>query len=189
MAIYPLFETRAAHDEEASKTEGRAVYKDEDWVVLRIDGNTAINRPVDEWFVSLNEKVKNGKEEFSLVDAYKKMYEAFKEGKETPLNGTDIRLWPIVTKAQAENLIQNGLRTIEDLSVCDDPTLRRIGHGARELQNKAKAHLEATSGKAAEKIVDMEKKLQELADQNQQLIEALAEKMKEKPKGRPPKAA
>lgn len=186
MAIYPKFETRAVPDENASKEAGRTIYKDEDWVSLRVDANTTVEKPAEEWFADMADKARNGKTDPITFEAYKKIYASFKEGKEAPLNGTDIRLWPQVTKAQAENLIQLGIRTVEDMAVADDNTIRRITHGGRDLQNKAKAYLESREGKAAEKIVDLEKKVTELAEQNEKLLKALEENLQKK-RGRPPK--
>lgn len=177
MAIYPIFENSTKRDPEASVKEGREVHVDCIKVKLRIDGNTEIEKDAEEWLAGLVQKKNIGLIDPKLFDAYKSAFEAFKEGNEVPLSGTDIRQWPQVSRAEAENFINVGIRTVEDLAGADENTLRRIKHGAREAQNKAKAFLEASEGKAAEKIVAMEEKFNIVTDQNEKLLKALNEEI------------
>lgn len=181
MAVYPTFENKAVRDNEASETEGREILKDEIWVTIRVDGNTELNYNADEWIKEQTEKARRGKVDPRIVEQYKIMLNAFKEGQEPPLEGTDIRHWPQVTRATAENLIRLGVRTVEDLANADENTIRRIQHGGRDMQKKAKAFLEATDGKAAQKILSLEESLNILKTQNEELLKALQEKL-EKPK-------
>lgn len=175
MAIYPIFENRAVRDAEASEKEGREIHKDEIWVMLRVDANTQVEQPAEKWIAGLDQKLKNEKISPELHRAYKAAYQSYKDGNEAPLSGTDIRQWAQVSRATAENLISIGIKTVEDLATADDNTLRLIKHGSRELQNKARAFLESTDGKASERIVSLEDEVKVLREQNEKLLEALNE--------------
>ncbi|MBI1425785.1 MAG: hypothetical protein GC149_20355 [Gammaproteobacteria bacterium] len=160
MAVYPQFENRAVRDEEASVKAGREVLKDEDWVVLVIDQNTQIPKRVEHWLKQIELDVINGRMTSDLAGRYKAMYDHWKAGKEIPLEGMDIRQWPQATRATAENLIRQGIRTVEDLAEAPEAILQRIGAGARDLQSRAKAYLEASDGKAAEEILSLKETIE-----------------------------
>lgn len=189
MAIYPVFDVRAVKDEEKSAAEGRVVYKDVDYVHLRVDQKTALDKPVEDWMKDLDYKLDKGRIDPSEYEKYKRMYAAFKEGKEAALDGTDLKGWPQVTPAQVENFNKVGVRTLEDLIGADENTIKAAGSGARELQKKAKAYLEAAKdGKASEKIVALESAVNELSEQNKILMDELRKQLEAKQtekKGKP----
>ena len=71
-----------------------------------------------------------------------------------------MRQWPSLSKAQAENLIAAGVRTVEDVAAMNEPTMQRVGMGARELKGKAKAYVESRDqNKAAEQITALQAQL------------------------------
>ncbi|CAB4139727.1 hypothetical protein UFOVP353_5 [uncultured Caudovirales phage] len=193
MAIYPVFEIKAVKDEVKSAVEGRVVYDDVEYVSIRVDQKTKIDKPAAEWLGELDYKLDKGRIDPGEYQRFRRIYEAFKSGQEAPLDGTDIRGWPLVTPAQVENFRKIGVRTLEDLIKADENTIKEAGSGARELQKKATAYIEAAKdGKAAEKIVALENAVNQLSEQNVQLMNELKNQLeaKEAPKkGRPPKAA
>ena len=141
MATYVEFEYRPVQDAQASAAEGRAVFKDHEYIVLLIDDKTQIPLRWDEAPPYVKEE-------------YRKNYESWKAGEEAPLEGTSLRDWPAISKAQAEEMWQLGIRTLEDLIAAPDPLLDRAGSGARALQGKARAWLDtaADTGKVAEEV-------------------------------------
>ena len=138
------FESVAVHDAQASLKAGHYVSKDEDHVFVKPPyskdeyENTAIA-----WFSNVERNVKNGRTPVKHLEFWKASYERFKEGKETPIDGTPVRDWNALSPAQCKNLISAGCRTIEDMAQANDEALRRIGMGALDLKNKAKAWLQA----------------------------------------------
>ena len=114
MATYVEFEYRPVQDAQASAAEGRAVFKDHEYIVLLIDDKTQIPLRWDE-------------APPYVKDEYRKNYESWKAGEEAPLEGTSLRDWPAISKAQAEEMWQLGIRTLEDLIAAPDPLLDRSG--------------------------------------------------------------
>jgi hypothetical protein len=56
-------------------------------------------------------------------------YEAWKEGRDAPVNGTDLKNWPGVTPAQLKTCQNATIRTIEDLAAANADTIRKLGMG------------------------------------------------------------
>ncbi len=141
MATYVEFEYRPVQDIDASAAEGRAVFKDQEYIVLLIDDKTQIPLCWDD-------------APPYVKDEYRTHYDRWKAGEEAPLEGASLRDWPAISKAQAEEMWQLGIRTLEDLVGAPDPLLDRAGSGARTLQGKAKAWLDtaADTGKVAEEV-------------------------------------
>jgi polyhydroxyalkanoate synthesis regulator phasin len=64
-----------------------------------------------------------------------------------PLNGEPIKGWGVISPAQQANLIAINILTVEDLAAVNDEGCRRIGMGAAELRDKAKAWLSQMADK------------------------------------------
>jgi hypothetical protein len=64
-----------------------------------------------------------------------------------PLDGEAIKGWGVISPAQQANLIAINIRTVEDLAAVNDEGLKRIGMGAGELRDKAKAWLSQLADK------------------------------------------
>ena len=110
-------------------------------------------------------------------------FNAFKEGREIPLNGTPLAAWGGITQEQAEVLRQHSLRTVEEVRDLTESQLERVRlPGMRELRNQAKLFLENTSASAAA-AREAEKDAQiEAMRERMEAMEALLEQAT-KPKG------
>lgn len=76
-------------------------------------------------------------------------YEAWKSGREVPLNGTPLAVWPGITPEQAEVFRLAGVRTVEDVRDMSETIRSRINlPNTRELKDLARIYLE-NSGSAA----------------------------------------
>lgn len=110
-------------------------------------------------------------------------FNAFKEGREIPLNGTPLAAWAGITQEQAEVLRQHSLRTVEEVRDLTESQLERVRlPGMRELRNQAKLFLENTTA-SANAAREAEKDAQiEAMRERMEAMEALLEQAT-KPKG------
>jgi hypothetical protein len=152
------FEQRAVEDRNASIAAGGVVFRDVDYVVVMQRGSRdTFEKEATEWLADIDRAVHEGTYPAEWAQHFRRQYEAFREGRETPVIGTHVREWPSLSKAQVETLISARCITVEDLATANEQTLQRIGMGARELQNKARAYLATRdTNKAAEKISALE---------------------------------
>jgi hypothetical protein len=126
----PRFKTEAVHLPFRSRTAGRPIYEDREFVEILIPGDRrsmAVEPVTDE-------------HKTRWPDAYA----AFRAGRETPLEGTPLADWPnsALTRSKVEELAYFNIRTVEHLAAVNDAQLGNIGMGARELRQAARAFLE-----------------------------------------------
>lgn len=114
-------------------------------------------------------------------------YLAWREGNELPENGTPLAAWPGLNEDQMKAIKAVGFKTVEDFANAPETVLARpVVPNMRALVAQAKTWLEGRGG------AEMAAELQRLREQNEALIEMMAEQKAEaadKPRrGRPPKA-
>ena len=156
---YVRFETKAIHDVAASLAAGHYVSKDEDWVfVTPAYSKDCIRRPAEKWLAQKEIDVKKRRLPEKHLDFWKRAYENFKSGREVPIDGTSVKDWNALSPAQCQNLINAGCRTIEDMANANDEALRRIGMGAVDLKNKARAWKQAAKdhGPLVEQVTSLQ---------------------------------
>lgn len=167
------FELRPIEDRNASIAAGHYVAKDTEYaIIVPVGGNTEVEREADEWFIQLEQR------NDQFLRQYRDKYEAWKKGVEVPLNGKSLREWPVISPAQLANCLGINVYTVEDLAALPDSGLQRLGMGARSLQEKAKAWLEAANnqgGKLAEQISALSVQLETLIEQNTLKDQQIAE--------------
>jgi len=141
--------------------EGVPIYKDVDYVTVRQAGGVdSVIFEAEHWIQTIIPmELNGGRMPGQHAEYYKKAYGRFKEGKELPVEGTPIKLWPVATPAQVALLTSLNIRTVEDLSTLPDDGIRRIGMGGIDLKNKAKAWLAAANdkGKLTEEMVALQR--------------------------------
>lgn len=124
---FPRFYRDKAENGFKSAQEGRPVYDDVEMVEIIIPGQ---NQSI------ATERVKQHHKE-----RWPSQYAAWKAGLEAVHDGSPLELWPPLTPAQIANLKALNVHTVEQLAAVDDQALGRIGMGARDLREKAKAYL------------------------------------------------
>lgn len=153
------FEVRPIEDRDASMEAGHYVGKDIIFAIVTPTGTRdTIEKPVEDWLASLEEGVRQERIPDSWLHAYRRAYNDYKEGRETPENGSPIKEWSVASPAQIKTMLDIGVRTVEQLAEANEETLGRIGMGARALQQKAVEWLKTSVdvGKASEKITALE---------------------------------
>lgn len=158
---FVTFEQRAIEDRNATIKAGGLVMRDVDYVIVRQVGcKDTVEKEAEGWLVDIEKAAAQGTYPGEWVRHFREKYQAFKAGQAEPELGLSVRQWPSLSKAQAENLIAAGVRTVEDVAVMNEPTMQRVGMGARELKGKAKAYVESRDqNKAAEQITALQAQL------------------------------
>ena len=141
---YVRFERRAVKDSEATLAAGHYKSKDEDYALITPPySKDLVEKKVATWFKQVEANVVSGRVPEKHFHLWKETYKRWLEGQDAPVNGTSVKDWNTLSPAQCKNLIGAGCRTIEDLAQANDEAIRRIGMGAHDLKNKAKAWLQA----------------------------------------------
>jgi len=162
--LYARFYLHPKKDEKASIEEGRPIFCETPYIEIRVPGDkgTVINRPVRD----------RDRAEFP------KQWAAFEAGAEQGVDGTPLEEWPMVTRAQVEELRFFGVRSVEQLAQMADSNAQKfMAIGA--LREKARLYMEAAKGNAP---------LAKLKNENDQLrgeLDALKDQMKELAKQMP----
>lgn len=131
--LWARFFLEAEHDVEASATAGRPIYRDVEFIEIRVPGDKdeIRVRPVRE----------SDKQQFP------RQYAAFKQGMEAPIIGTHLDKIPFITKAQVAELNAIGVKTAEQLRDMSDSNATKI-MGANGLRKRVSDFLAAAEGAA-----------------------------------------
>jgi len=140
--FYVEFELRAVEDRNASMEVGHPVFHDIEIAVITMPGgNLVVDKKVNPALLDEWRRGVPGRKPPSPFALH--AYDAWKEGREAPVNGMDLKNWPGVTPAQLKMCQGNNIRTVEDLSQANADSLRRMGMGSVALKDKAISYLES----------------------------------------------
>lgn len=152
--VVPRFHTQNVELTFKSTQEGRPCFEEREFVEIIIPGNrgSTVVEPVNaehkgRWPVE---------------------YEAFKQGREAPREGTPLTEWPVVNRARVEELAYFHIKTVEELAGVNDNQLQNLGMGARELREAAKKFLEVAKHGTGP-LMQMMGKIDELTRENERL--------------------
>lgn len=141
---YVSFSTRAIENKPKSLEAGHYVGVDVDYVeITPAYTKDIVIKTVDAWFKQLDVQAQNGQIPPEWPEKYRQQYRAWQNKQEIPLEGMPIKEWGVISPSQREALLSMNIRTVEDLAAVNEDGLRRIGMGAVELKNKARAALAA----------------------------------------------
>jgi hypothetical protein len=161
------FEVRSIEDRTKSIEEGSYHSKDVIYAVITPMGSKdKIERVAEEWLESLKTQVDEGRFDPRWLDGYKIAFKDFKEGRETPPNGTPVLGCSMFSRAQAEIIVDAGLRTLEDLAVANEGAISLMGIGGRMFKQKAEAYLRSAKdvGKTALEMESLKTRMQEMEE-------------------------
>src|SRR5262245_11187088 len=125
---YPRFFVESVQDQLASVQAGRPIFRDEERVEIIMPGNP-YTRPVQRVTDEHRER-------------WAKEYAAFKAGQELAPEGTPLEEWPRLKRSQVFELKALGFQTVEQVAKMDDHAIQKVGMGARQLCELAKAFLD-----------------------------------------------
>lgn len=184
--FYVEFELRAQEDREQSIKAGRPIYKDVEFAVITMPGGgLVVDKPITDQLLYEWQHGDNRRKPPSPF-AFR-AYQAWKDGQEVPLNGTDLKNWPGVTPAQLKTCHAATIRTIEDLANANADAIRKLGMGGVALMQKAKAYLESADvNKASEEVAALSVKLEAmqaaLEKKDRQIADLMEQLEDDKPK-------
>jgi hypothetical protein len=165
-ALLVKFYMDILQDTEASKGAGRPIFKEAEWIDIRIPGNkdNVVIRPV-----RANDKTR-----------FPRHYQLFQNriaGSKEEMVGTPLTLWPVVTVAQIKEFEYFNIRTVEQLAAIPDSAASKFG-GIHQLKQKAEEYLSMAAKKAPlakmrGQIEEMQETIARLEATNKVLAEKL----------------
>ena len=132
--LYVRFYLYPHHNRAKSTEEGRPIYEDREYIEIMQPGNkdSIINRlatPKD-------------------LKRFANQYSGFKNNGEEVLEGTPLKEWPSITRAQVEELKYFNVHTVEQLAGMTDANAQNF-MGISQMKRRAEAFLASTKDSAA----------------------------------------
>jgi len=175
---YLDFSIVAKEDRAASIKQGLKQYVDSEIVTITPmgDNKTQVIKEVDEWMAHLIDREHNNLISDKYLKFCRDSYEAWKDKRAAPINGTPIAEWAQASPAEIEMVLNANIRSIEDLANCNDEALGAIGMGARTLKGKAITYLKNATdhGAVSEKMNALEVENNTMKETNEKLLQRLA---------------
>lgn len=137
--LFVQFYNSVVQDQEATKKEGRPIFKDCEWIRIQQPGNllTTIERPVRP-----QDKAR-----------FPRQYQMFKVDAEAmQIEGTPLAEWPLITRAQVEEMKFFKILTVEHLAELSDAVCQKM-MGVQSLKAKAKDWLATAKGTKGQKDI------------------------------------
>lgn len=178
--VTPIFFIEPIKDGAASEKAGRPVFIEQERVRIIVAGDmyNQIVHPVDD----------------AIKQRFAEQYARWQANKQVRvIDGTPIREWSPLTKAQVAEFEAMGIFSVENLRDMSDLNVSRLPEG-REWREKARAWLEAATAGANDMrlAAENERMRSEIERLKQQMAELAANMGEDAPKrgpGRPPKQA
>lgn len=118
-----------------------------------------------------------------LWESVKATYERWLTNNTIVRDGLALESWPAITEGQIEACKDLGLHTVEDIATATSSIRQKLGIGANELVDKAKAFLANKDASAtANRIVALEKTVADLTEQLNEARQTVDKVMAEKGK-------
>ena len=131
--LYAEFHMEAVQDTDASNKAARAIFKDREFITIRIPGDKE------------NDVIREVRE--SDKQMWPTQYQAFKAGLDQPVTGTPLDQLPFLTKSQRLEFAAVGVRTAEQLSEMNDAVAQKF-MGIHGIRKRVKDFLDAAAGAA-----------------------------------------
>lgn len=177
------FFQESVEDKEQTAIIGQLVYKAVDMVELRAMGSKDfVNKRVDK--IKLHDA--------KMWSRLKPHYEAWQKGQELPLEGTPLEEWSLISAHHCRTLKEHGIRTVEQLAIINDETMKLIPMEGRKLQQRAAAYLSADrtaerSAVAITELKDQMNRMQAALEASEAMNRELAAGLEKRGPGRPRK--
>jgi hypothetical protein len=133
-----LFKTLALENEDKTKLAGRPIFDDVEQVEIRGPGsrNSTVH-PVNEVSHWMDDPYTGRQRQVTYAERFARQYNQFKEHKAQTASGTPLAHVPFLTESKRAELRSLNVYTVEALAAVDGQELKNLGHGGRELKNKA----------------------------------------------------
>ena len=164
-----MFYTEAVKDDIESKKQGRAIYRDQVMVKIRVPGDK-FNEPIH--------RVKSDDPNDPHILRFPRSWEAFQKGQKSAVEGTPIEQWPLLTPAQVQMLKGADVLSVEQLAglletkLPNIPDIHRMKARAKDWLDSAAGNADAT--RLAEDLRDLKERFDRREERITQLEAALA---------------
>ena len=131
--VYAEFYSHPVQDNAATIKEGRPIFKDRAYVMIMVPGDkdNIVRRPARQ----------HDKERFA------RQFASYESGTEQVQDGTPLEQWPLVTRAQVEELKHFKCHTVEALASMPDTTAQKF-MGINKLKAQAADYIKSAAGHA-----------------------------------------
>lgn len=173
-----VFEQKAIEDRNATIEQGKLVLKDVDYVkIYRSGSKDYVEKIATEWLNECDRMARESPPQWppDWATAFRKAFQQWKAGQEVTPIGFPIKHWPMVTRAQAENLMLARVYSVEELAEASEEVLSNLGLGGRALKERAKAWLEASKGNVSEELAALRAQNSDLKESLGRQNEKIAE--------------
>lgn len=188
------FEQRAIEDREASIKNDRLTMRDVDFVVVRQIGSVnTVEREAEDWLRDQRDKADRGVIPHRWVEFFEMRFKEYKNNLDPSVDGTAIKDWPGISRAELANCQHLNILSVEDLAGINDDTIRQLGMGGMALKQRAQAWLDMQSKSGGEELAALRAKVSDQSDTIEKLVATVDELKAElkdakgKRRGRPPK--
>lgn len=152
---YARFYYEPKEDREASAKEGMYIAKDIAMVEVTTSGGKSVFvDEADNWLRKISEAALQQRFNRDWVKDFKEMYSLFKEGEAMPEKGIPIKTSLMFSPAEQRAILNANVRTLEDLSNCNEEALQAMGPGSRGLRDRARTAINQSQepGKVAAEV-------------------------------------
>lgn len=171
----PHFFFRPIQNKKKTEEEGRPIFDEIPYIEIIIPGDKSARHIT---------KVKDEHQRrFPVAWA-----EFVRTNEETYGGGMPVEDWPYLTRGQVMEMRALGLHTVESIANLSDAGLQKIGTGARELQERARQHLQPqteTETELRKRLSELEAQVRELEADNSRLVQDEDDPVPRR-RGRPP---
>lgn len=127
--------------------EGHLCFDDVAHVVITPQGSKdSVEKPVKDWLDSTDEQVRQERLPAEWAEKFHQAFAHWKRGEELPVEGTSLANWPAISPGELATCKAVHVLTLEDLSVANEETIRRLGMGGLGLKQRAVQFLTASAG-------------------------------------------
>lgn len=159
-------------NQEASEAAGRPVPK---VIVLACitphASKDVVEKPAEEWLQQIRAKAVRGDFNPQWAEMFRMQYEEYLKGNELPREGTPVKTWQAITRAEMHMILGAGYTVVEDLAQVPDSGLNTIGLSGRYLRDLARNWIAEAKDKGinAKALADANAKI----EQQQQTIDSM----------------
>lgn len=133
----PHFHMDAFQNKAKSEQEGRPIFDEKEMVRIVLPGDKHLT-----WVGEVTDEHRQ---------RWPEQYAAFKRGEERAASGTPLEQWtsPNMTRSRVAELKALNILAVEELASVPDSALTKIGMGARELREEARAYIDSAKDNSA----------------------------------------
>lgn len=142
-----------------SEKAGRPIFKDVPFVWIRFPGDRT------------REVKRKASQEY--IARFPRQWDAFQKQQEVVHEGTAIEEWGPISKSTAMTYKGLNIHTVENLAAVNDGVLHQLGHGGRDMRDKARTWLK--SSKDGAEAMRLTKENQDLRNDVEMLKQQVAE--------------